>query len=181
MPLPLLMPNAFYSPLLLLPTLHSTSELKNILSLCKSLCDSSKDSISSNSCLSLVVNLLELYQSSLTDHESLSLIRFVIEQLQLLQVRKHGRRYSVELVTIASLWQLISTACYKKIRQVLILPSSSRLRQLSAGSDFSTSTVDLKCLKHQSESLPAQERIVVLLLDEVYTAQRVEYSDGSFV
>ena len=66
-----LMPNAFYSHLLLLPTLHSTSELKNILSLCKSVCDSSKDFISSNSCLSLVVSLLELHQSSLTDHESL--------------------------------------------------------------------------------------------------------------
>ena len=60
------------------------------------------------------------------------------------------------------------------------MPSSSRLRQLSAGSDV-TSIVDLKYLKHQSESLSAQERIVVLLLDEVYTAQRVEYSNGSFV
>ena len=96
-----LMPNASYSHLLLLPTLHSTSELKNILSLCKSVCYSSKDFISSNSCLSVVVNLLELYLSSLTDHESLSLIRFVIEQLQLLQVQKHGRLYSVVLITTA--------------------------------------------------------------------------------
>ena len=162
-----LMPNVFYRHLLLLPMLHSTSELKNILSLCKSVCDSSKDFISSNSCLSLVVNLLELYQSSLTDHESLSLIRFGIEQLQLLQVQKHGRRYSVELITTAFLWQLTSTACYRKIRQVLILPSSSRLRQFSAGSDVSTSIVDLKYLKLQSEGLSAQEKIVVLLLDEV--------------
>ena len=96
-----LMPNAFYSLLLLLPTLHSTSELRNILSHCKSVCDSSKDFISSNSCLSLVVSLLELHQSNLTDHESLSLIRFVVEQLQLLQVQKHGCHYSVELITIA--------------------------------------------------------------------------------
>ena len=88
-----------------------------------------------------MVNLLELYQSSLTDHESLSLIRFVIEQLQLLQVQKHGRRYSVELIATAFLWHLTSTVCYKEICQVLILPSSSRLRQLSAGSDVSTSIV----------------------------------------
>ena len=173
-------PNAFYRHSLLLQTLHSTSELKNILSLCKSVCDSLKDFISSNSCLSLVVNLLELHQSSLTDHESLSLIRFVIEQLQLPLVQKHGRRYSVELITTAFLWQLTSTAFYKKIRQVLILPSSSRLRQLSAGSNVSTRRVALKYLKHQSESLSAQEKIVVLLLYEVYTAQHVEYSDGNF-
>ena len=137
------MPNAFYSHLLLLPTLHSTSELKNILSFCKSFCDNSKDFIFSNSCPSVVVNLLELHRPSLTDHESLSLIRFAITQLQLLQVQKHGHCYSVELTTTAFIWQLTSTACYKKICQVLILPSSNRFRQFSAGSDVSTSKVDL--------------------------------------
>ena len=29
--------------------------------------------------------------------------------------------------------------------------------------------------------VPEQERIVVLMLDEVYTRQRVEYSNGSFI
>ena len=61
------------------------------------------------------------------------------------------------------------------------MPSSSRLRQLSAGSDVITSKVYLKYLKHQSESLSAQEKIVVLLLDQVFMAKCVEYSDGSFV
>ena len=65
-----LMPNAFYSHLLLLATLHSTSELR-IFCLCKSVCDSSKDFIFSNRCLSLIVNLFEHHQSNLTDHESL--------------------------------------------------------------------------------------------------------------
>ena len=36
-------------------------------------------------------------------------------------------------------------------------------------------------MRHQSESLFAQEKIVVLLLNEVQMAQRVEYSDGSFI
>ena len=61
------------------------------------------------------------------------------------------------------------------------MPSSSRLRQLSAGSDVSTSKVYLKYLKHQSENLSALEKIVVLLFDEVFMAKWVEYSDGSFV
>ena len=60
------------------------------------------------------------------------------------------------------------------------MPSSSRLRQLCAGSVVSTSKVYLKYLKHQSESLSALEKIVVLLLDEVFMAKCVEYSDGSF-
>ena len=29
--------------------------------------------------------------------------------------------------------------------------------------------------------MPEQERIVVLILDKVYTAQRVEYTNGSFI
>ena len=36
-------------------------------------------------------------------------------------------------------------------------------------------------MKHQSESLSALEKMVVLLLDEVLMAKCVEYSDGSFV
>ena len=41
--------------------------------------------------------------------------------------------------------------------------------------------VKLKYLKLESDSLSAQETIVVLLLDEVYQAQRIKYSDGTFV
>ena len=89
-----LMPNAFYSDLLLLPTLHSTSESR-IFCLCKSVCDSSKYFISLNRCLFLVVNLLKLHWSSLTDYEPLSLIRFVIKQLQLF---KHRNRDVVTLL-----------------------------------------------------------------------------------
>ena len=69
----------------------------------------------------------------------------------------------------------------EKIHQVLLLPSSCRLKQFSAWSDVNTSKVGFEYLKHQSESWSAQEKIVVLLFNEVYMAQRVEYSDGSFV
>ena len=84
-----LMPNPFYSHLLLLSTLRNTSELR-IFCLCKSVCHSSKDFISSNRCLSLVVNLLKFQRSSLIDYESLSLIRFVIKQLQHLKYRNRN-------------------------------------------------------------------------------------------
>ena len=36
-------------------------------------------------------------------------------------------------------------------------------------------------MKHQSESLLAQEKIVVLLLNDVQMAQHVEHSNGSFI
>jgi len=41
---------------------------------------------------------------------------FFIEQLELHQTRKHARRYSTNTVKTAFLWQLTSTALYKKLQ-----------------------------------------------------------------
>ena len=41
--------------------------------------------------------------------------------------------------------------------------------------------VDLQYLQQRSKDLTEQQRIVTLMIDEVYTAQRVEYSNGAFV
>ena len=50
---------------------------------------------------------------------------------------KHGRRYSANLTTFYFLWQLTSSAIYKKLHDTLILPSISRLRQYSSGMSVS--------------------------------------------
>ena len=42
-------------------------------------------------------------------------------------------------------------------------------------------TLDTNYLRSRVAELPEQERIVVLMLDELYTAQRVEYTNGSFI
>ena len=79
------------------------------------------------------------------------------------------------------LWQLTSTSLYKKFNDNLILPSCSHLRQLSAGMNLENHTIDLNYLKARTIEWTSKERIVVLLVDEVYTAQRIEYNDGYFV
>ena len=85
---------------------------------------------------------------------SISLLHFICdEQLQLLQVPKHVRQYSTNLITLSFLWQLTITASCKKLRDALILPSISRLGQYSSGMSVETSCLDLSYLTAKKDSL----------------------------
>ena len=79
------------------------------------------------------------------------------------------------------LWQLTSTALYKKLRQLLIPPSVIRLCQISSYISVESGKLDLAYLKQRISHLPQIETIVVLIIDEVYTAQRIEYCNGQFI
>ena len=57
----------------------------------------------------------------------------------------------------------------------------SKLHSLSRGSTVETCTIDLEYLQRRSNFLSDKEKIVTLLIDEVYTAQRIEFSNGEFV
>ena len=109
------------------------------------------------------------------------MIQFIIEQLKLMQIPKNGRRYSTAVLTTSFFWQLTSTSLYKKLRDYFVLPSISRLRKFSSATAVENREIDLEYLKQRTASLSEQQRIVTLMIDEVYTAQRVEYSNGAFV
>ena len=76
---------------------------------------------------------------------------------------------------------MTSTALYKKLRELLILPSVSRLRQISGSISVQTGKLGLTYLKERTSHLLPIERKVVLIVDEVYTAQRIEYCNGQFI
>ena len=57
-------------------------------------------------------------QSQLNDQSKIDLIRFLIEQLQLLHVPKQARRYSTATITTAFLWQLTSCSLYKSLQEM---------------------------------------------------------------
>ena len=79
------------------------------------------------------------------------------------------------------MWKLNSSSLYNRLSDVFILPSTRRLQQLSIDLNVDTRKVDITYLKQRTSDLTVCERTVVLLIDEVYTAQRVEYSNGSYV
>ena len=180
------LPCSAYKHLLTSQYLTTTSELTNLLALCKSLSDNSHSNNTHQYLLNLTVSLLEEYLSSEEETQNLdssvvSLVKFVMEQLSLVQISKNGRRYSANLLTTAFLWQLTSTSLYKKLKNLFLLPSISRLRQLSSGMTVEGGVLDMDYLKLRTADLNEQERIVALIIDEVYTAQRIEYSNGSFI
>ena len=63
----------------------------------------------------------------------------------------------------------------------MIFSSITHLRQYSAGISVDTDYLDTSYLTVQRNDLLDHCCKVVLIIDEIYTAQKVEYSHGSFV
>ena len=165
--------------------LSNTSELLKILALCKSL-SQMDSSINSKVFISTTINCLEIFLSTRLDENNFDqnekfLLQFILEQLQLISILKTGSRYSVSILKTCFLWQLTSTCLYEKLRNFLLLPSRSRLRQPSSPMNVDSHTIDLNYIKARIAELTPKEVVFVLLIDDVYTAQRIEYSDGSFI
>ena len=142
------LPMHFHSHLLTNGSVASLSGLSNILVLGKSIAENTFASTQKCCLIDVALSALSQYLSLLetADEDSAcctSLLRFICdEQLQLLQMPQHGRRYSANLITFYFLWQFTSSALYKKLHDTLVLPSISRLRQYSSGMSVETSSLD---------------------------------------
>ena len=176
-------PKKSYQHLLQNNCVKTFSGLRNLLAHCKSLSDESTSS--SMSYIDMAVSALQsfiLVQTKNGDTiANVALLTFIIEQLQLYFKPKEGRRYSATLITMAFLWQLTTTSLYKKLRNIFILPSLSLLRSYCSGLSVQSGHLDVSYLKQRLNDLTDQQRTVTLLIDEVYTAKRIEYNNGAFV
>ena len=76
---------------------------------------------------------------------------------------------------------MTSNALYRKLRKVLILPSETRLCQLSSAISIEHGNIHFDYLDQRTLKLSSHEKIITLLIDEVYMTQKVEYSNGFFV
>ena len=167
--------------------IQSLSELSNVLAYCKSLVDSDITQTEERDNLLLTgTSLLEKYAQENEEVENcdsklISLIRFFIEQLKLCQLESNARRYSTTTISQSFFWQMTSTSLYRRLRDFFVLPSISRLRQLSRTTSVHLEDIDISFLKTRSSALSEREKIVTLLIDEVYTAQKVEYENGKFI
>ena len=127
----------------------SATSLANILAHCKSLCNVRSSNhkqfklelaiLSLQDCLSILTDI--------SDQSHTDLIKFLIQQLQLMQVPKQAIRYSTATITTAFLWQLTSCSLYKKLRELFILPSVSRLRSYSGCLSVEAGDLDMSYLK----------------------------------
>ena len=76
---------------------------------------------------------------------------------------------------------MTSNALYKKLQDVFILPSVRRLQQLSRNASVRPCQLDTEYLTRRTSHLTERDKIVLLIIDEVYTAQRMEYQNGQLI
>ena len=55
-----------------------------------------------------------------------------------------------------------------------------RFQSLSSSAAVSSGQSNVGYLSQKTRNLPLHEKIVTLIVDEVYVAQRIEYTDGAF-
>lgn len=98
-------------------------------------------------------------------------VNFILEQLQLKCISPNRRRYSTQLYAYAYFWRSASSSCYKQLCEVLCLPTIKTLNRLSSTvpSDSNREYLSVRC-QHLSD----EEKTCILLIDEVYTAEKVE-------
>ena len=166
--------------------LGSITELSNILAACKSLLmkESTEPIVDSCQFLDSAATSLKTFVSvekEAPTSSNLPFVEFVIEQLGLMKTSNHGRQYSSRMITTAFLWQLTSNSLYKRLRDFFILPSVRWLRTFSQGNSVDSGNINMEFLKNRTKHLKDHEKVVTLLIDEIYTAHRIEYSNGSFI
>ena len=123
--------------------ISSSTEISNVIAYVKSLCDSeaSYSSESEPNVLNVTYSMLKnaLENGQISGHEDL--ISFILNQLNLIQMNEHQRRYESNLLVLSFQWKMISTALYKRVSDLFILPSIRRLQQLSSGLNVIPSAV----------------------------------------
>ena len=133
-----------------------------------------------NMCITILTRLLETVENP----KCRGKLEFLIEQLKLFGKKPHQKRYSPSLLAMSVLWENARANLYRQIvsEGVLSLPSPKYIKELSGSLSFGTGLPEgtVNYLRKRLESLCPRERLVALLIDEVYTCQQVEYSNGKF-
>ena len=128
------------------------------------------------------VQSLEAGLEQLEDRECVECrkIHFIVEQLRLLMKQKYGRHYSPQLTIVAYLIYSSSPAAYDVLYEenVLCLPSTSTLKKVTRRVGGRQGLDNSAYLKMRALKLNEYQKNVLLIIDEIYVAKRVEYSGG---
>ncbi len=160
--------------------LKTFSAVTNMLAYLKSLAEGQGN----DSFLRILVESLQEVACQQEDETKRKKLGFLSEQLLLAITPKHARKYSADLLAAAMMWKTTSISLYRQLirEDCLNIPSIGHLTRLSkaltTGAGLSKSSISY--LKARCEKLNEREKIVVLMLDEIYCAERAEYAGGRF-
>ncbi|KAG1659406.1 THAP domain-containing protein 1 [Nymphon striatum] len=158
------------------------SEILNLMAFCKSAfippVDDPGNFDEKETIMNAVVDLQKCAIATTDDFKQKSLT-FIAEQLELLLCKtKSARRYSPSCIIFSYLLYSVSANAYRNLlnHQILCLPSISTLQKVTNKTRrFSTN----EYLTIRSKELNSQQQNVILMVDEIYTSERMEYSSAT--
>lgn len=153
------------------------SEILNIIARIKSFItepESTSASVYIDTCIDLLMKAKD------SDNSYDTKLDFIIEQLKLSQRSKFNRHYSPSLIVWAYIIYSYGNASYNQLLDsgTLCLPSISTLRKVTHRLDGNGGLDNTAYLQLRLSKLSDYEKYVVLIIDEIYTAKRIEYSSG---
>jgi hypothetical protein len=166
--------------LLLDEKISSLTSISNLLALLKAMAN--KDGGEEMTKLFLEALAATMDKVTFNDEDQSRKLKFLQEQLRLLACPSKSRRYSPDLLAAAMMWKTTSPSLYRQLirESVLTLPSLAHLQRLSQV--FTTETgltgSSLSYLSLRMKKLTEREKMVVLMADEIHSAQKVEYAGG---
>ena len=108
------------------------------------------------------------------------LLKFIVDQLELIFVQPRGHQYSVSMLTLSFLWNMMAPNLYHKLTEFFILPTVRHLHQLSQDGKVKENCIDLQYLCTRLSTVPVKHQLCLLCADKIYTAKKIEYSNGRF-
>jgi Transposase protein len=108
---------------------------------------------------------------------------FIIQRLKMMVKGKYHGHYSPRLTILAFTIHAASAVAYNTLRdsQTLCLPSTSTLRKVSRRVGGQTGLDNTSYLKLRLSKLNEYKRTMLLIIDEIYVAERLEYSGGEVI
>ena len=116
------------------------------------------------------------------DETLLRRLSFYSEQLHLSQVSPSRRSFSSTTLVSCLLWHACSQPCNRKMMNdnLFILPPERTLRNLTKTMTIESRSSLLAYLKVRRQKLNNFEAHVILLFDEIYVHQHIDYANGKF-
>ena len=154
------------------------SQVINVMAFAKNL---DRSSCTSSSQLTFnITKLIEEYLEVSENTLEVHVLKFLLEQVQLLFTNKQRRRYSMNLLLLSYIIHATSAKAYERLieEQVLMLPSVKTLRKITMNVDKTVGLDDSEYLHMRFSKLNAFDRNVVIMIDEIYLSKRIESSGG---
>ncbi|KAF2885617.1 hypothetical protein ILUMI_20559 [Ignelater luminosus] len=137
-------------------------------------------------CIQVILSYCDRIQELLPDCKNN--VEFIKEEVKLLPVHKSRLRYSWDLMLFCFLLHSISSHAYRFLRssQKLKIPSTSTIGQVcgkfSCNPQLKQNPKDLlRYVSSKFSLLSAEDKLVILLMDEIHLKENLDYKSGNIV